>query len=89
MNQSNAIFGALLIAYIVFITVRGELPSYIELLKGNGAVGQNGGVVASVTGGIFGSLLGSVSGAQPSLFGAGSTSSSTPGADGFSSSLFG
>jgi hypothetical protein len=32
MNQSNVIFGAILIAYIVFITMRGELPIYMGLL---------------------------------------------------------
>lgn len=35
MQQSNAIFAALIIAWIVFITLRGELPTYISLLKGN------------------------------------------------------
>lgn len=36
MQQSNVIFGALLIAYIVFITARGELGTYIQLLRGGG-----------------------------------------------------
>lgn len=31
-NQSNVIFGMLLIAFIVFITLRGELPKYIQML---------------------------------------------------------
>lgn len=34
MQQSNFIFGVILIAFIVFITVRGELPDYISLLRG-------------------------------------------------------
>lgn len=32
MSQSNLIFAALLFAFIVFITVRGELPTYMSLL---------------------------------------------------------
>lgn len=35
MQQSNVIFGAILIAFIVFITVRGELPAYLSLLRGS------------------------------------------------------
>lgn len=38
MQQSNVIFGSLLLAYIVFITLRGELPAYITILRGGGAV---------------------------------------------------
>lgn len=40
MQQSNFIFGMILIAYIVFITVRGELPIYISLLRGSGKEGD-------------------------------------------------
>lgn len=32
MNQSAIIMGAILIAFFVFITMRGELPTYISLL---------------------------------------------------------
>ena len=32
MNQSNLIFMALVVAFLVFITVRGELPKYMGLL---------------------------------------------------------
>lgn len=42
MSQSNAIFGALFIAFIVFVTVRGELPTYINLLRGNTTTVVNG-----------------------------------------------
>jgi len=35
MQQSNVIFGALFIAYLVFITVRGELGTYLDILRGN------------------------------------------------------
>lgn len=34
MQQSNVIFGSLFIAFIVFITSKGELVKYISLLKG-------------------------------------------------------
>jgi hypothetical protein len=37
VQQSNVIFGALLIAFIVFITLRGELPTYLTILRGGGA----------------------------------------------------
>jgi hypothetical protein len=37
MQQSNVIFGALLLGFIVFITTKGELPSYLNLLRGVGA----------------------------------------------------
>lgn len=34
MNQSNAIFAALTIAFLVFITIRGELRTYMGFLLG-------------------------------------------------------
>ncbi len=39
MQQSNVIFANLFIAYFLFITLRGELPTYITLLRGGGAQG--------------------------------------------------
>lgn len=35
MQQSNVIFASLFVAFIVYVTVKGELPTYIDLLKGN------------------------------------------------------
>jgi hypothetical protein len=32
MSQSNVIFAAIFIAYLIFITVRGEIPIYLGLL---------------------------------------------------------
>jgi hypothetical protein len=32
MNQSNVIFGFLAAAWLIFITVRGELPTYLGFL---------------------------------------------------------
>ena len=36
MQQGNVIFGVILLAYIVFITQRGELSTYLTLLRGGG-----------------------------------------------------
>lgn len=52
MQQSNVIFGALLIAFIVYITARGELATYIQLLRGGGAqAGAAGGGTQSASSG--------------------------------------
>lgn len=32
MNQTGIIFGCLVIGFIVFVTMRGELPDYLEVL---------------------------------------------------------
>jgi hypothetical protein len=32
VNQSNVIFGGLVIGFIVFITMRGELPAYLKVI---------------------------------------------------------
>jgi hypothetical protein len=32
MSQSSAIFAALLIGFVVFITIRGELRGYLDVL---------------------------------------------------------
>lgn len=32
MNQSNVIFAALIIGFIVFITMRGELTAYLKVI---------------------------------------------------------
>ena len=39
-NQSNVIFGYLLAAFIVFITLRGELPLYMGFILGGRPPGQ-------------------------------------------------
>lgn len=36
MQQGNVIFGVLLLAYLVYIVQRGELSSYLTLLRGGG-----------------------------------------------------
>lgn len=40
-QQSNVIFAALLIAFILFITNRGELPTYLTLLRGGGTINSS------------------------------------------------
>lgn len=32
MSQSGVIFAMLAVAFVIFITIRGELPTYIQLL---------------------------------------------------------
>lgn len=32
MSQSTVIFGVLIFAFVLFITVRGELPAYMSVL---------------------------------------------------------
>jgi len=34
MRQSNIIFGTLLLAFVIYITLRGQLPEYIALFTG-------------------------------------------------------
>ncbi len=37
MSQSNLIFGTLLLAFIIYITSRGQLPEYIRLFTEKGS----------------------------------------------------
>lgn len=43
ISQSNLIFGTMFLAFIVFITMRGKLPKYLDVLVGNGQAGGGGG----------------------------------------------
>jgi hypothetical protein len=36
VQQSNFIFGALAVAFIIFVTLRGSLPKYLEVIFGGG-----------------------------------------------------
>lgn len=44
MAQSNFIFGALAVAFLIFVTIRGSLPKYLEVIFGgdsdSGAAGE-------------------------------------------------
>ncbi len=40
MQQSNVIFGALAVAFVVFITTRGSLPVYMSVLFGTASSGD-------------------------------------------------
>jgi len=61
-SQSNVIFASLLIAFIIFITVKGELPTYLGFLLGGStpSTGQNGG-----SGSDAASIAGSVGNSTP------------------------
>ena len=67
MNQSNIIFAYLFLAFVVFITVRGELATYLGFF-GVGGQGKGGNLPAATTsaGGVSGALgtLATVAGGQ-------------------------
>lgn len=42
MQQSNFIFGALAVAFVVFITTRGSLPTYMSVLFGTASASSSG-----------------------------------------------
>ncbi len=56
MQQSNVIFGALLIAFIVFITLRGELPTYITILRGGNVSPSQATSTAANSSGLSGTI---------------------------------
>lgn len=33
MRQSNVIFGVILFAFVMYVTMRGQLPAYLDLFK--------------------------------------------------------
>jgi len=43
MRQSNVIFGAIVFAFLVYITTRGQLPAYLGLFRSRGGSGGGGG----------------------------------------------
>lgn len=55
MQQSNAIFAFLFIAFLVFITMKGELPLYMGFLFGtsSGSGANAGGNVAGAVSGFI------------------------------------
>lgn len=83
LSQTDKIFGALLIGFVIFVTVKGELPKYIQLMtspyvKPPTAVAQgssSGGILGDLVGKAFGSLFGSAGSAAGSA--AASTATST------------
>lgn len=62
MRQSNFIFGALAVAFVVFITTRGSLPTYLSVIFGTAqapaapASPSTSDVVSGVTKGAIGAL---------------------------------
>lgn len=58
MRQSTLIFGALIFAFVIYITMRGQLPAYVDLFrKSSGASAPvTPPAAASVTGGVIGGV---------------------------------
>lgn len=62
MSQTSVIFFGLLVGFIVFVTIRGELPAYLQIL------GLSGGVGISLPGfGVGNPAAGGGSGKAPSV----------------------
>lgn len=62
MQQSNVIFANLFIAYFLFITLKGELPTYLNLLRGGDTTNGSGNVFSGT-----GALGGTIAAAGNSL----------------------
>jgi hypothetical protein len=75
MQQSNFIFGALAVAFVVFITSRGSLPTYMSVLFGTAAAPSSdpknakgesipdvssGSSITGMAGSLLGGILGGV-----------------------------
>ena len=56
MSQSNVIAGALALAFLLFITLRGELPAYLDLFKPKSRATATGGGQSASGGLSLGSL---------------------------------
>lgn len=41
MRQSTVIFGGLLAAFVIYITVRGQLPGYLNLFSSNSGIASS------------------------------------------------
>ncbi len=41
MNRSNLIFGCIIAAYVVYISVKGDLPKYLDLFTGDPKPDEN------------------------------------------------
>jgi len=70
MGQTGTIAFALIVGFVVFITVRGELPTYLGVI-GLGNVKVNPGTVASSGGNIGGAIGQAVGNAVGSAAGLG------------------
>lgn len=64
VSQTSVIFFGLMIGFIVFITVRGELQAYLNVLGISGS-GVEAGLVAGQNGMILGGNVGAAIGANP------------------------
>lgn len=61
MGQSNVIAGALALAFLLYITVKGELPEYLNLFKYKKHVNPST-QSSDSGGGLFGNILGDLTG---------------------------
>lgn len=67
MKQSTVIFGVLLFAFLMYITLRGQLPAYLALFKGKvtgsatGSSSNVGDTGAKPAGTNIGNILGDIS----------------------------
>lgn len=88
MDQSNKIFAAIFIAFIVYITMKGELPVYLTFIRGGGAqpTPSSASGASNSSGQSFGVLGDIITGKSDGSPGAIFTSAiqSTPGANSFS-----
>lgn len=75
--NSNEIFAALAIAFVVFITVRGQLPAYMGLFVPQPAGGSTSVLGAAIGAGI--SALGAAGSGGGALTASGNVSSGTSG----------
>jgi hypothetical protein len=56
LSQSTIIFVVLLFLFLVFITVKGQLPTYFKIFSGGNASSSANSQTSSVSGGIAGPL---------------------------------
>jgi hypothetical protein len=83
MQQSNVIFAYILIAYLFYITLKGEFSTYIDLLRGGGqeATPSVAGSAAGQIGGVFSSFYNGVKSLLNNQLGGGTVASPAQNAD--------
>lgn len=67
MTQSNVIFAAIFVAYLIFITMRGEIPIYLGLLLKSPPSNQGGTGAQAATGSSASSIGGQVASAAATI----------------------
>jgi hypothetical protein len=69
VQQSNFIFGALAVAFIVFITTRGSLPTYMSVLFGTASAPSSAGDASGSASDLGGMAQGVIGGAVKGAIG--------------------